>query len=190
MAESTRSYCQILIGRAMTGLIGLREIFDALAEEGVQLDATNLGPRLLAELKQHNYVPPPAIATYETALVREYRKYLEARASGSVGRRWRDPRKELLSWYPTIFEAKCDGCGECLEICPRAVLGWDPDHARVLVLEPYECAPGCQLCFRACTRGAIVMPARESLHQRVETPGQGHAASGCAGCRGDCKTCG
>ena len=57
MAESTRSYCQILIGRAMTGLIGLREIFDALARRvySSMRPTSALAP---CELKQHNYVPP------------------------------------------------------------------------------------------------------------------------------------
>mgnify|MGYP000843539384 FL=1 len=191
MAETDRSYCQIMIGRVMTGLIGLSEILEAFADEGVALDAPDLGPRLVAELRKHNYVPRPAVATYEAALVREYRRHLEARASGATGRVWRDPRKELLSWYPTIFEAKCDGCGACLEVCPRDVLGWDPDHRKVLVLEPYECAPACQLCARACKRGAIMMPARESLHQRIDAQGHTHAPAGCSGCNGaDCKTCG
>ena len=191
MVESDRSYCQIMIGRTMTGLIGLLEILNAFAEEGVSADARDLGARLVADLKKHNYVPRPAAAQYGAALVREYRKHLEARASGGAGHQWRDPRKELRSWYPTIFEAKCDGCGDCPKVCLRDVLGWDPDHTKVLVLEPYECAPGCQLCARACTRGAIMMPARETLHQRVETQGRAHAPSGCSGCNGaDCKTCG
>lgn len=191
MVESERSYCQIMIGRAMTGLIGLIEIMDALAAEGVPADAPDLGSRLVAEIKRHNYVPRPAVAAYEAALVREYRRHLEARQSGAAGRVWRDPRKELLSWYPTIFDAKCNACGDCIDVCPRDVLGWAPDHSTVLVLEPYECAPGCQLCFRACKRGAIVMPARESLHHRSDAQGHAHPSSGCSGCQGaDCKLCG
>lgn len=191
MANTDRSYCQIMIGRTMTGLIGLPEILDALADEAVPADAANLGARLLAELRAHNYVPRPAAAQYEAALIREYRKHLEARASGDAGRRWRDPRKELQSWYPTIFEGRCDGCGECLRACPRDVLGWDPDHTRLLVLEPYECAPGCQLCARACSRGAIVMPARAALHQNVDAQHHAHTSSPsfCAGCSADCETC-
>lgn len=183
------SYCQIMIGRAMTGLIGLQEILEALANENVPADAEGLGARLVAALKEHNYVPRPAVATYEAALVREYRKYLAARESGTAGRIWRDPRKELQSWYPTIFEAKCDGCGECLKVCPRDVLGWDPDHTKALVLEPYECAPGCHLCARACTRSAIMMPARATLYQQIDraSPAMPSACTGCSGT--DCKTC-
>lgn len=191
MPDTDRSYCQIMIGRTMTGLVGLLEILDAFAQQGVPADARDLGARLVAELRKHNYVPRPAAAQYEAALVREYRRYLEARASGAVGRRWRDPRKELQSWYPTIFEAKCDGCGECLKVCPREVLGWDPDHVKVLVLEPYECAPGCELCARACTRGAIIMPARAALHQPVDSAAQARSSPACDECDGsDCKTCG
>ena len=189
MATNNLSYCQVMIGRAMTGLIGLQEILEGLAGEGVPADAPGLGPRLVAALREHNYVPRPAAATYEAALQREYRKYLDARESGSPGRIWRDPRKELQSWYPTMFEEKCDGCGECLKVCPRDVLGWNPEHTKVLVLEPYECAPGCQLCARACTRGAIMMPARATLHQQVDRSSP-VIPSACAGCAStDCKTC-
>jgi NAD-dependent dihydropyrimidine dehydrogenase PreA subunit len=187
MPDVRLSYCQIMVGQAMTGLIGLHEILEALAGEQVAADAPQVGARLVAELKVHNYVPSVAAPLYEAALLREYRTYLQARRSGSVDHIWRDPRKELKPWYPTLFAEKCNGCGECLSVCPNHVLGWDPEHAKVLALEPYECAPGCDQCARACVPAAILMPPRAVLYQRAET------SSACGACTGapgaDCDVC-
>jgi len=190
MTDGNRSYCQIMIGRAMTGLVGLIEIYEQLAAENVPADADGLDAWLVAAIKAHNYVPRPAIAQYASALVREYARFLEERATGAPSRLWRDPRKELQSWYPTLFEEKCDGCGECITVCPRSVLGWNPDHTVALVLEPYECAPACQLCARACPRSAIMMPAQSTLHQRVDSGPRSSRGAGCdtAECDG-CSSC-
>jgi NAD-dependent dihydropyrimidine dehydrogenase PreA subunit len=189
MANSGLSYCQIMIGRAMTGLIGLQEIFASLEQEGVSEDAPDLGPRLVEALRRHNYVPRNATAMYEAALVREYRQYLAARRSGQTARIWRDPRKEHKPWYPTILAEKCDGCRLCLPVCPHNVLGWDEGQRIVLVLEPYECAPGCELCAKACPRQAIIMPPRAVLYQRVEGSA-GTTNPACRGCnQQDCRGC-
>jgi len=166
------SYCQIMVGRAMTGLVGLQEVLERLASEGAPANAPGLGRRLVEEVAKRNYVPPRAAADYEAALLREYRRHIESLASGKGARTWRDPRKEHFPWFPTIFEAKCDGCGDCLPVCPRDVLEWTPEKTRMLVLEPYECAPGCQLCAKACTRQAISMPPVAVLHRRAESARQ------------------
>jgi NAD-dependent dihydropyrimidine dehydrogenase PreA subunit len=181
------SYCQVMIGRAMTGLIGLQEILEALAGDGLPAETPQIGQRLIQELGKHNYVPARAAPDYEAALVREYNRYLQDRAAGKGARLWRDPRKEHAPWFPTLFEAKCDGCGECLSVCPNSVLGWNPEHTKVLVLEPYECAPGCQLCAKACPRKALIMPPRESLHQPISQ----HSEPACDTCsQTECPTCG
>ena len=171
MADVRLSYCQIMVGQAMVGLIGLVEIFESLANEPVEPDAPGLRERLVNEVRKHNYVPRGAVAAYETALLREYRAFLEARRSGASERTWRDPRKEHKPWYPTIFAEKCNGCGQCVPVCPNHVLGWDLEHTKVLVLEPYECAVGCELCAKACPTGAISMPPRSMLHQRTDGSG-------------------
>jgi hypothetical protein len=45
------------------------------------------------------------------------------------------------------------------------------------VLEPYECAPGCELCAKACRPQAIVMPPHAVLYQRVESPARANGAT-------------
>lgn len=171
MADERLSYCQIIVGQALVGLVGLVEIFESLANESIEPDAPGLGKWLVSQVRQHNYVPRGAVAAYETALLREYRAFLEARRSGTSEHAWRDPRKEHKPWYPTIFAEKCNGCGECVPVCPNHVLGWDLAHCKVLVLEPYECAVGCELCAKACPTGAISMPPRAMLHQRTDASG-------------------
>jgi NAD-dependent dihydropyrimidine dehydrogenase PreA subunit len=167
--SSPLSYCQILIGRSMTGLVGLQEILEELAEAGVPADAPDLGQKLVDAVGTRNYVPRGAVDQYKDALLREYQRHLQARESGESGRVWRDPHK-AHNWYPTIFAEKCDGCGDCLPVCARDVLARAEDGGAgsvVIVLEPYACSEGCQLCARACTRGAIVMPPREALHRNI-----------------------
>ena len=79
-------------------------------------------------------------------------------------------------------------------------LAWNEDKTKALVWEPYECAPGCTVCARACPPKAIVMPPRQILHQRVDAPAPGSATSSAAltptwgddcsdGC-GGCTECG
>jgi len=56
-------------------------------------------------------------------------------------------------------------------------------------LEPYECAPGCELCAKACPRQAIIMPPRAVLYQRVEGSA-GTTNPACRGCnQQDCRGC-
>jgi len=164
LANNKLSYRQLMVGQTMTGLVGLEEAFGALAAENITADAPELGARLVKAVREHNYVPNGAVAEYERALVQAYEEHVNRDDEGTRNRDWRDPRKVHINWYPIILDARCDGCGECISICPRSVLGWNHSHSKTLVLEPYECAPGCQLCAKTCPRRAIVMPPREALH--------------------------
>jgi len=172
------SYNQILIGRVMTGLVGLTEVLNRFADEGLPADSPGLGKRLVDAVAENNYVPRSALLEYTASLLREYRLHLEARSSGESRRAWSDPHRKHVPWYPTIFASKCDGCGRCIKACPNGVLGWDEDKNKALVWQPYACAPGCTICAQACQPKAIVMPPRQVLHQRLDAPGQGGATSG------------
>ena len=57
--------------------------------------------------------------------------------------------------YEIIIDLeKCEGCGECVDICPMEVLELKDEKAVVVDLE--ECA-GCMSCVESCPEEAIVV---------------------------------
>ncbi len=55
--------------------------------------------------------------------------------------------------YQIIIDLeKCQGCGECVDICPMDVLEMQDDKAVVVDLD--ECA-GCLSCVESCPEEAI-----------------------------------
>ena len=168
MAKNTDlSYRQVMVGRAMAGLVGLDEAMEALAVEGVPAQGSAAGNHLVEAIRAHNYVPASVEDAYAEALRQEYEKYLAANDEDGPPRVWRDPRREGTPWFPTILDQKCDGCGKCIPVCPNQVLGWNPEKTLALVLEPLECMPNCSLCASVCRPRAIIMPPRTLLHERV-----------------------
>ena len=49
---------------------------------------------------------------------------------------------------------KCQGCGECVDICPSEVLELTDEKATVK--NPDECA-GCESCVEVCEDGCITV---------------------------------
>lgn len=47
----------------------------------------------------------------------------------------------------------CTGCGDCVEVCPKAIITLDGERLPV-VTAPHACGQ-CGLCADVCTRGAI-----------------------------------
>jgi DNA-directed RNA polymerase subunit D len=91
-------------------------------------------------------------------LIKDQKVVLEARAVMSVGR-------EHAKWQPTTacgyklqpvieINDQCDGCGQCVDECPRGIL--EVRKGRVAVIEGQldECSL-CQLCVRACMNTGI-----------------------------------
>ena len=77
------SYRQILVGRAPAGMQGLDELFEELYEQGRRADEAGLGMELVERARVYkNYIPKPAVDDFAQALLREYRKYVDQRASG------------------------------------------------------------------------------------------------------------
>lgn len=54
----------------------------------------------------------------------------------------------------TIDEEKCDGCGECVNICPVAILSLVDAHA--VAGDSGECS-GCESCVSVCKCNAITV---------------------------------
>lgn len=50
-----------------------------------------------------------------------------------------------------VDSAKCNGCGDCLEVCPTGAIGLVDGKA---VINGSECV-GCGVCLRVCSEGAI-----------------------------------
>jgi NAD-dependent dihydropyrimidine dehydrogenase PreA subunit len=49
---------------------------------------------------------------------------------------------------------KCEGCGECAEVCPASVLEMVDGKAEVA--NPDECL-GCESCVSVCPTGAVTV---------------------------------
>ncbi len=162
--SSTR---MILVGRFPVNLIGLDEIFEELYQEG-KTPSDDLKSLLLAKVKAQNYVPPKAEGEYAEALLREYKRFCQAKegkegAVRAAPRTWRGIPREQIPWFPTIYEDLCDGCRKCVEFCPYDVFEWDEDKNVPLVVNPLNCVVGCTSCADICPLDAIGFPPRSML---------------------------
>jgi len=163
------SYRMIYIGGAPAGLQGVEELFHDLFESGSKPSDADLGTRLLKGVRQHNFVPKPAADDYREVLTREYQKYFQSRFGGKavVARdygQWEGYPREHIPWFPIVSAELCDGCGKCIEVCPKEVFETDAD-GKAVVVEPFLCIVGCCFCKSACEPQAIVMPQKEMLDQ-------------------------
>lgn len=166
MAEKL-SYRMIQIGKSPAGLIGLNELFCRLYQAGVTPDHPDIASKLLEGVREHNYIPMPAVSDYAKAIERAYQEYYaekthdESYQVKSYGT-WRGYPRQHISWFPTIAAALCDGCGRCLEFCPYGVYRRQ-DNGKVEVVEPFLCKVGCHSCAAVCRPEAILFPPREML---------------------------
>jgi adenylylsulfate reductase, subunit B len=53
-----------------------------------------------------------------------------------------------------VYMTSCDGCGECVDICPSDIMHIDPTHRRAYNIEPNFCWE-CYSCVKACPQNAI-----------------------------------
>lgn len=161
------SYRMLYIGGAPAGLLGLEELFDALYTDGLDPNHAELLARIIRGVRQHNFIPKPAVADYQDVLTREYNKYYRDRSGGKavVARdygQWQGLPREQIPWFPVVSADLCDGCGKCIEVCPKEVFEMNED-GKVDVVEPFLCIVGCCFCKGACDPKAILMPDRSLL---------------------------
>ncbi|HEV8258009.1 MAG TPA: 4Fe-4S binding protein, partial [Casimicrobiaceae bacterium] len=56
---------------------------------------------------------------------------------------------------PTYADmSRCDGCGECVDICPSNIMHIDPVYRRSYNIEPNFCWE-CYSCVKYCPQQAI-----------------------------------
>jgi len=163
------SYRMIYIDGAPAGLLGLEELFQDLFEAGLQPDDEDIGMRILAGVCQHNYIPKPAETEYRAVLGREYAVYHQKRMGGEAVTardygQWEGIPREQIPWFPVVSTALCNGCGKCIEVCPKEVF-LPTDDGKVEVVESFLCIVGCCFCKSACDPQAILMPDKSMLDQ-------------------------
>jgi NAD-dependent dihydropyrimidine dehydrogenase PreA subunit len=68
-----------------------------------------------------------------------------------------------------IDEAKCDGCGICVEICPLDTFRVNEDTGKAFIAYPDDCIT-CFVCEMNCPTHAIyVHPFKEALPMTLES---------------------
>lgn len=162
-------YRRVMVGRFMTGLVGLDEMFAELFAAG-QVPDPALGDELVRRAAAHNYITPGSEGEFAEALLREYRRYwqqktgqAEARPARRAPQTWHGRPRQQVPWYPTVYADRCDGCGDCLTFCQYGVFESDGAGEKVMVVAPLNCLVGCEACAKICKRQAITFPPRTVL---------------------------
>ena len=71
---------------------------------------------------------------------------------------------------------RCNGCGNCLEVCPHAVFA--PADRKVAIVERDACME-CGACAKNCPRGAIQVRAAVGCAVAVINSALGRTSSAC-----------
>ena len=56
--------------------------------------------------------------------------------------------------YPVVDSDKCEGCEECVDICPMDV--FEMKDEKSVVVNPEDCE-ACESCVEVCESGAITL---------------------------------
>lgn len=166
---SELKYRMIFVGLQPAGLLGLDELIESLIESGCTPEDEDLSDKLVSGIREHNFIPKPAVEHYRQALQREFQMAytLHEDGKGSLVRdygTWEGHPREHIPWFPSVAPEVCNGCGKCIKICPKDVLALDKT-GKAFVIEPFLCIVGCCFCRSACDPHAIHLPKREMMDQ-------------------------
>ena len=119
------------------------------------------GPRMVLS---SDLIPqdPSATPAYDNIpivkLIQDQKLVLEAKATVKTGKdhsKWQPTLACGYKNYPVITVGKnCDGCGMCVEECPRQILEVSGGKVRVVEGKLESCSM-CKLCERACLASGI-----------------------------------
>ena len=59
-----------------------------------------------------------------------------------------------MAFNPIVDADKCEGCEECVDVCPTEV--YEMEDGKSVVVEPDECL-GCDSCVEVCEAEAITI---------------------------------
>jgi len=59
-----------------------------------------------------------------------------------------------MGWTVTVDADKCNGCGECVDVCPVEV--FELQDGKSVVTNEEECL-GCESCVEVCETSAITV---------------------------------
>jgi len=122
MAE--REVTQISVGGDRVGIIGLKAVLEAVAQEFKGHPDQDIKTELMRRLGRSNYIVPSAEAAYEAAFFREYKKFIGEPVS-------EDPSGSLQI---KVLGPGCPSCDklekDLMEVMVELNLPADLDHVR------------------------------------------------------------
>ncbi len=67
---------KIKIGKHQTGIMDLDQVLEEMAKEGQGITDQQIGALMVEKLSKKNYIPPTVVDLYESAFMREYKKFI------------------------------------------------------------------------------------------------------------------
>jgi len=91
---------------------------------------------------------------------------IDARAAASHVVNFVGEGRLKLSPFKAVVGAECDGCGKCVQVCPRNAVSMS---GSIPIIELASCN-GCGACVSVCSMGSLQIPnyTRESLEEEVK----------------------
>ncbi|AET64182.1 DNA-directed RNA polymerase subunit D [Methanothrix harundinacea] len=107
---------------------------------------------------------------------------------GTVHAKWQAGTQCGYKNLPEItISDRCEGCGKCVEVCPRKVLVIGEGEGKVRVHDPISCSL-CKLCIGECDVGAINVSAVEDVFvMKIDTDGSMPAKDLVTGAAGEIR---